>query len=157
MCDSHATLYFMRFLGIDYGTKRIGLALSDQGAALAFPLDVLSAGGNASARAVEYIVDVCKREHVDGIVMGESRNFKGEENIIMKEARMFAQKIETATGLPVSFELELMSTIQAERLQGRADAQKDTIDASAAAVILQSFLDKHKSGGGADMDDDEDR
>ena len=140
----------MKFLGIDYGHKRIGLALSDPGAALAFPLEVVK----TSPAAIGRIVDICKKDLVNGIVMGESRDFKGKENIIMKEARLFAELLKTATGLPLSFEPEIMSTIQAQRLQGRADAQKHTIDASAAAVILQSFLDRHKLGNGGEMDDD---
>ena len=140
----------MKFLGIDYGHKRIGLALSDPSAALAFPLEVVK----TSPRAISQIAEICEKELINGIVMGESKDYKGKENIIMKEARLFGELLKVATGLPLSYEPELMSTIQAERLQGRADSQKDTIDASAAAVILQSFLDRHKLGNGGEMDDD---
>ncbi|MES3006076.1 MAG: Holliday junction resolvase RuvX [Patescibacteria group bacterium] len=142
----------MRFLGIDYGHKRIGLAISDPSAALAFPYEVLQVNDTTPGR----IADICKKELVNGIVMGESKNFKGQENTIMKEARLFAEMLKVLTDLPVSFEPEIMSTIQAERLQGRADQQKKTIDASAAAVVLQSFLDRHMMGNGADMAIEED-
>jgi putative Holliday junction resolvase len=142
----------MRFLGIDYGHKRLGLAVSDPSAALAFPYEVVQVNDTTPQR----IADICKKELINGIVVGESKNFKGEDNMVMKEARLFAELIKSLTGLPVSFEPEIMSTIQAERLQGRADKQKHTIDASAAAVILQSFLDRHMLGNGADMSIDED-
>lgn len=142
----------MRFLGIDYGHKRIGLAISDPSAALAFPYEVIKVDDTTP----EKIAEICKKELVNGIVVGESKNFKGEDNIIMKEVKLFVELIKSITGLPVSFEPEIMSTIQAERLQGRADKQKDTIDSSAAAVILQSFLDRHMLGNGADMSVDED-
>lgn len=142
----------MRFLGIDYGHKRIGLAISDPSAALAFPHSTIQ----TSEHSPDEIADLCKKELINGIVIGDSKNFKGEDNTIMKEARLFAELLKVKTGLPVSFEPEIMSTIQAERLQGRADAQKNTIDASAAAVVLQSFLDRHMLGNGADMNDNED-
>lgn len=142
----------MKFLGIDYGHKRIGLAVSDPSAALAFPYEVIP----VNEQTPQKVVDICKKEFINGIVMGDSRNFKGEENIIMKEAKLFAELLKGLTGLPVSFEPEIMSTIQAERLQGRADDQKKTIDASAAAVVLQSFLDRNMLGNGADMSVEED-
>jgi putative Holliday junction resolvase len=139
----------MRFLGIDYGKKRIGMALSDEIASLAFPLETVK----NSSDAADYITSVCGKNAVDTVIIGESRNFKGKENQIMEDVKAFAEKLR-AKKLEVVFEPEIMSTIQAERLQGRADEQKDTIDASAAAIILQSFLDRHKGGGGAEMTDD---
>ncbi len=142
----------MKFLGIDYGHKRIGLAVSDPSAALAFPFEVVQNGKESA----EYIADLCKKELINGIVVGDSKNFKGEDNLIMKEAKLFAELLKIKTGLPVSFEPEIMSSIQAQRLQGRADEQKKTIDASAAAVILQSFLDRNMMGNGADMAIEED-
>lgn len=140
----------MKFLGIDYGSKRIGLALSDPAAALAFPFEVIP----ANKKAVAHVAKVCKDYAVDGVVIGDSKDFKNKDNIIMKAARLFAELIKSETGLPVAFEPEMMSSIQAQRLQGRADLQKKTIDASAAAVILQSFLDRHMMGQGVEMDDD---
>lgn len=125
----------MRYLGIDFGTKRIGLAISDEAATLAFPHDVVK---NSKTAAAE-IVEICKVNKISVAVMGESNNYKGNENAVMEEARPFAAELEKA-GLKVIFEPEVLSTMQAERIQGR----KDNIDASAAAIILQSFLDRKK-------------
>jgi len=123
----------MRLLGIDFGTKRIGLAISDESATLAFPHIVVK----NSKTAQEEIIDICKVNNIKTAIMGESRNYKGNENTMMGEARPFAAGLEKR-GLTVIFEPEVLSTLQAERIQGK----KEDIDASAAAIILQSYLDR---------------
>jgi putative Holliday junction resolvase len=137
-------------MGIDYGSKRVGLALSDEGATLAFPLTTLK----NTAGLIEEVCALCETHKIDTVVIGESKDFKGNENKIMEGVRDFSEKLKSK-GLEVVLEPEIMSTIQAERLQGRADEQKETIDASAAAVILQSFLDRNMGGHGAEMADSE--
>lgn len=130
----------MRYLGIDYGTKRIGVAISDEAATLAFPHDVIKAGKSAAAE----IADICKVNGITVAVIGESRNYKGDENKVMEEVHPFMSELEKA-GLRVILEPEILSTVQAERIQGK----KTDIDASAAAIILQSFLDRQAYQKGA--------
>lgn len=123
----------MRHLGIDYGSKRIGLAISDESATLAFPHDMVQSG----PKAVAMIAEICAANKIKTVVLGESRNYKGEENKIMEAAKPFAEELRSK-GFEVIFEPEVLSTMQAERIQGR----RSDIDASAAAIILQSYLDR---------------
>lgn len=127
----------MRYLGIDYGGKRVGIALSDEGGTLAFPKFVLKADFDLLSAVMRIIND----EKVREIVIGESRDFSGKENRIMTEIRSFKSALEKASGLPVHFEPEFMTSRQAEHIQGKEAAT----DASAAALILQSFIDKKKN------------
>jgi len=126
----------MRLLGIDYGSKRVGLALSDEARHFAFPHDVLKNDRNL----VKRIGDVCKKEKVGKIILGESLNYKGEMNEIMKDIQMFKLEIEESLNIPVEYENEILSSAEAERLQGKGDK----LDASAAAIILKSYIDKTK-------------
>jgi putative Holliday junction resolvase len=124
----------MKYLGIDYGTKRVGLATSDDGGTMAFPLRVLL----NSRSLVSHITKICRDEHIDTIVMGDSLNFQNKPNKIMEEIRPFAEALKDATLLPLVFMNEVLSSQEAMHLQG--DNAKN--DASAAAIVLQSYLDK---------------
>jgi len=135
----------MKYLGIDYGTKRIGLATSDGGGTMAFPHSTIKA--NASALAE--IDQLVKKEGVEKIVIGESRNFKGEANAVMEDIAEFKKDLEKVTGLPVAYEAEFLSSAAAARQFegdfGRGDKpNQEKLDASAAAMILQSYLDRTK-------------
>lgn len=128
-----------RYLGIDYGKKRIGVAYSDEAGTLAFPKGVIENKKPAdSAKIIRETADTLGG--IETVILGESKNFKGEDNTIMEDVREFAEHLKS-NSLEVIYEPEIMSTIQAERIQGR---RKD-IDASAAAVILQSYLDRLKN------------
>jgi len=123
-----------KFLGIDYGEKRVGIAVSDDEETIAFPKVVLE----NDRELVPKIADMCRDEKVSAVVLGESADFKGEDNPIMGKIRDFKAVLEKETGLPVFFEPEYLSSAQAERIQGK----NSSLDASAAAIILQSFLDR---------------
>ncbi len=124
------------YLGIDYGTKRLGVALSDESGTLAFPLEVVS----AREESVERIKEIVREHSVSVIVMGESRMRSGEENPIWEESQAYARALEEATGLSVHFEWEYDTSQEARKMQGKTE----TNDASAAALILQRYLDKQK-------------
>lgn len=128
----------MKHLGIDYGKKNIGIALSDERGEFAFPEKVLSNMQSMSTMA-QQIVQIGKEKGVSTVVVGESKNFKGKDNKIMSHVKEFVSELRQQ-GLDVVYEPEIMSTIQAERIQGN----RSDIDASAAAVILQSYLDRQK-------------
>lgn len=131
----------MRYIGIDFGSKRIGVAISDEAETLAFPHGVIQNGSEEiSKAAAAQVAETCKVNGCTTVVMGESKNYKGEDNTIMPAVRLFTAELEKL-GLTVVFEPEMMSTMQAERIQGK----REDIDASAAAVILQSFLDRNKN------------
>ncbi len=123
-----------RILGIDYGSKRVGLAISDENRQFALPLIVIK---NSDELCSE-IIKLAEENGTNEVVIGESRDYKGEPNKIFKDAESLKTQLEEK-GFRVSFELEFMTSQQAERLQGK----NNMTDASAAALILQSYLDKH--------------
>ena len=125
----------MKLLGIDYGLKNVGIALSDERFKFAFPLAVLQ----NSEILVYDIGRICKENKVVGIVVGESKDFNQNENKIMKDIKPFAERLERELQLPVYMHPEFMTSQEAERLQGKNNMH----DASAAALILKSFLDTH--------------
>lgn len=125
---------FMRHLGIDYGTKRIGIALSDEGGTMAFPHKIIeNSKSNVSA-----IFDICKREGVEMIVVGESVNYQGEPNIVKKKVDAFIAELKKNVSIPIVEEREFLTTQQARFFQ----KDNKRVDDSAAAIILQSYLDK---------------
>jgi len=122
----------MRFLGIDYGSKRVGLALSDEAGRLAFPFKILI----NRADLLELLHSICGEQEVSEIVLGESLDLSGKENEIMAEIKEFKKGLEKL-GLPVHLEKEFLTTIEARRYQPDKKA-----DAGAAALILQRYLDR---------------
>src|SRR5574343_1910403 len=101
----------MRLIGIDYGTKRIGLALSDEMGKMAFPHIVISAGDSA----VKVISKICSEMEVKKIIVGLSLDFSMKENPIMKEVKDFAGSLSDDSGLPVEFHQEFLSSHQAQK------------------------------------------
>lgn len=131
----------MKYLGIDYGTKRIGIAQSDESGMIAFPLATVAAGPHA----VDEVAGLVKDNRIEKVVIGESKNFSGEHNAVMADIEHFKTALAEATGLPVAYEPEFMTSAQAARqgLDKRGEGnKKEDLDASAAALILQSYLDR---------------
>jgi len=128
-----------RLLGIDFGLKRVGIALSDEEQKIAFPKTVYP----NDKKLVNQIAKFCAENSMIAIILGESKNFKGEDNPIMKYILKFKTEIENATSLPVYMEPEFMTSSEAKKMRAEDDSG-EMIDASAAAVILQSYLDKTK-------------
>ena len=122
----------MRFLGIDYGSRRVGVAVSDEEGRIAFPDCVFDNG----VSLVEDIASLCSERNVKKIVVGESLDLSGKPNAIMSDIEKFAHALGARTGLPVFFEPEFFTSVQARKASG-----EHVVDASAAAIILQSFLD----------------
>ena len=147
----------MRYLGIDYGAKRIGIALSDEKGKMAFAYGVILNTGKKEV--VEKIKKICEENFVGKIVLGKSLNYKGEPNIIMEKIEPFKMALEKEIGLPVVYENETLTSAEARRplggerkrpptLSKRKSPEKEKqammkVDASAAALILQSYLDKN--------------
>ncbi|MDE0840288.1 MAG: Holliday junction resolvase RuvX [Kiritimatiellae bacterium] len=135
-----------RFLGIDYGTVRIGLALSDPFHAFASPLDVLQVRGRK--QVLKDLKAVCLEHEVETIVVGKPLSMDGTHSAMTDEAMKFAAELGKATGLTVETWDERLSSVGAEREMIRADLsrkqRKSKIDKLAAQSILQGYLDsKH--------------
>lgn len=122
----------MRYLGIDFGEKRIGLALSDEKGIFSFPHAVLV----NDSKTLEIMSNICKKEKVGKIIMGASLDYKGKANPVMRLAKNFAVRLEKETGLPVEYENEVLTTKEASNL----DDDKSVRDAVAASVILRSYI-----------------
>lgn len=125
-------------MGIDYGSKRVGIAFSDEGMQFAIPSSVISNSKNL----LDEIKEIAEKNKVKEIVLGESKNYKGQANPILSESLNLKIDLESK-GFIVHLEPEFMTSANAERFQGK----NDMLDASAAALILQSFLDKRLSKG----------
>ena len=140
-------------LGVDVGTKRLGLALSDASGRLARPWHIIPAGSTpaASAEAVARLLsqhaDELTGEAADlgRIVVGFPRRLNGDETDQSKICREFASAIGALTGLEVRMQDERLSSREAEALLARDERdwreRKKKIDAVAAAIILQDYLD----------------
>lgn len=131
----------MRYMGIDYGAKKVGISLSDEEGTMAFPHAVLP----NTSRLIEEVAALIKERDVSAVVIGESRDLSGKENPIAVQARAFARTLEERTGTSVHFEPELYTTQEARQMPDgeRTKAGKD-VDASAAALILTSFFERTK-------------
>ena len=136
----------MRILAVDYGARRIGLALSDPTGTLASPLTTLSrrAGKRPPWPELERVV---REGEVERIVVGLPLDLAGNEPEWAAEVREFATKLGSRTGLPIELLDERMTSVRAERLvrssglpKGKRE-QKERIDAAAATLILQNYLD----------------
>lgn len=125
-----------RLLGIDFGEKRIGIAISDENQKIAMPHAVLP----NDRMLYGEIQKMCKGFKISAIIIGESKDFKGNDNPIMQKIKVFKQELERDLKLPVYFEPEFMTSAQAKHLQG----DSPLLDASAAALILQSYIDRKK-------------
>ena len=137
----------MRVLAVDYGTKRIGLALSDELGIVAQPLPFVPAENRK--RAVLDIVRICNERMVDAIVVGLPLRTDGQEGTASKAARSLGRRIEAAAGLPLEFFDERLTTRVATRVLLEADVsrrkRRQAVDSLAAAVLLQDYLERRQA------------
>jgi len=127
----------MRILGIDYGTKKVGLALTDEDGLMAFPYEVIK---NDDA-FLNVLTRLCEEKDVKEIVIGHSLHPSGEDNKVQEAITELIGDLTLELGLPVHLEPEQYTTKEAERIQGKGEK----VDASAAAIILNSFLGRSTS------------
>lgn len=134
----------MRYLGIDLGRATVGLALADDVLRTATPLHTIRRSGEASD--LEALRRVVEEYEVETVIVGLPLNMDGTEGPSARLARTWAKRLEGTLGLPIELRDERLSTFEAEqRLRERgltARDQRAVIDAEAAAVILQSWLDE---------------
>lgn len=132
-----------RILGIDFGTKRIGLALTDPLRMIASPYDVIQRQSKAADIAA--IVRVIDEEKVDALVIGKPYHANGSAGEMVKVVEAFAAEIVAKRPLPVHFVDETYSSIEADELlrQHSKDwrKRKAKVDMVAAQIILRSYLE----------------
>lgn len=142
----------MKFLGIDYGTKRIGLAVSDDSGTLAFPKGIIP----SDSKAIDTIGKLLQEEAISDVVVGESLNLSGEANPVNEKAKLFACILEEKFSVKINWEKEFLTSVEARKAgKTKEDFQTSNshskmkkerdgkADAGAAALILQRFLDRH--------------
>jgi len=126
----------MRLMGIDYGTKKVGIAFTDEGGNMAFPHAVVP----NTPKLLDVIIGLIDEKSVGEVVIGHSLNKDGKPNAVHAAVEALMLDITLQTGLPVHLEPEQFTTQAAIQIQGRT---KDT-DASAAALILDGYLTRKK-------------
>lgn len=124
----------MKHLGIDFGSKRVGLAVSDADGRIAFPRGVLPNGEDTLAD----IADIVAKERIARIVVGDARAFSGAENAVTPEADAFCAALAVRVSVPVERAREAWSSFEAARF---APKGREHDDAAAAAILLQRYLD----------------
>jgi putative Holliday junction resolvase len=139
----------MRYLAIDYGTKRTGLAICDASEIIASPLAVL----HGQKGLLDKIADIVEIENVGAIVLGLPLNMSGTESSQTKLALKFAEKLKSRLSVPVHLQDERLSSFGAEEKLAPAEftsgKRKKRIDAVAAAEILEAFLEQKMAGEGS--------
>ncbi len=135
-----------RVLGLDFGERRVGLAISDPTATIAQPLPALTR--RAGKRPpVEAIARIAEEHEATDIVIGLPLTLEGEESDWTRAVRAFGQRLAERTGLPVHYVDERLSSVRAERavrslgLPKRERERKDRVDTAAAMLLLQAYLD----------------
>lgn len=137
----------MRILAVDTGERRVGLALSDPTGTVAQPLAVavLEPGDDVAA----VVAEVARRHGAEGLVIGLPRHMNGAEGEGARRARALAADLRERLGLPVDLWDERLTTVAAHRalreggVSGRR--RRDKVDKTAAALILQGYLDSRRS------------
>jgi len=134
----------MRYLAIDYGNKRIGLAVCDQGENIASPLKVIY----GKKQAIAEIPAIIKEQQVEEVVLGLPLNMDDTEGGLVKQVRDFAEQLQQHIDIPINFHDERLSSFDAESKLGAGvftrKKKKKRLDAVAAASILQSFIDSKR-------------
>ncbi len=135
----------MRYLGLDLGSRTLGIAMSD-------PLGVIASSYTVLRHQEEYdrlvieVKKIVKEYHIDAIVLGYPKNMNNTVGPKGKLSEVFQEKLEQQLGIPVYLQDERMTTMQAEQVLLQNDTsrkkRKQVIDRVAATIILQSFLDK---------------
>lgn len=135
-------------MGLDVGDKRIGIALSDEGAIIASPQETLERRGNR--KDIAHLLELARRKDVAEILVGMPLSLDGSEGPQAQKVARFVEALKAATDLPVTTWDERLSTVGAERALLEGDVsrakRKQTIDRVAAALILQGYLDSKREG-----------
>lgn len=131
-----------RILGLDYGQKRIGLALSDEVGLTATPLTTITRTNRRDD--IRRLRQICQTHKVARIVVGHPLHITGEISAMAQEAEKFAARIRKALGIQVELQDERLTTWEAEEMSKSARKRKRApLDDVAAAILLRDYLEHH--------------
>lgn len=136
----------MRWMGLDFGTKTVGVAISDELGITAQPIETITRKANTKLRRtlarIEQLVD---EYSVTEIVLGYPKNMDNSEGTRVEQTKQFGQMVEKRVNLPVIFWDERLTTVESERILIEANIRRENrkayIDQMAAVLILQSYMD----------------
>jgi putative Holliday junction resolvase len=135
----------VRVLAVDFGEKRIGLAVSDETGRVVVPVGAVARASDAQAAAA--VTDAATEREVTRVVVGLPRNLDGREGLLARRARNFARRLAVASGLPVDLHGEALTSVAADAALDEAGvSSRDRAglrDAEAAAVLLRDWLSVH--------------
>jgi putative Holliday junction resolvase len=138
-----------RILAVDFGLRRMGLAVSDLLGITAQGIPTLSVGNKAEG--VRSVVEACIQWEASEIVVGLPLNMDGTKGEMAQEARRFADRIEAASGLPVTCWDERLTTVSAQRVLQesgmRQDRKKGAADRIAATLLLENYMQSREQQG----------
>jgi putative Holliday junction resolvase len=133
----------MRILALDHGTKRIGVAISDELKMIAQPLEFIPA--EPFAKFLERLKEILREKEVEMILIGLPRNMDGSYGPAALKVQEFVAALRDAITIPIQTWDERLTSAQAQRflIQGgvRRQQRKEKVDKTAAAILLQSYLD----------------
>ncbi len=133
----------MRFMGLDYGTKRIGVAISDTGCTMAHPLEVIEVKGDGSS--MSRIKEIASSYGITHVVVGLPYNMDGSIGDIARQVMKWSEELEAFLGLPVVLWDERLTSFEAEGMMidfnVKARKRRQVIDKIAAGIMLKSYLD----------------
>lgn len=136
-----------RLIGLDLGTKTIGIALSDAGHRIATPMETIRR--TKFTKDAERLIEICAEHAIGGIAIGLPLNMDGSEGPRVQATRAFERSLSQKIDLPMIFWDERLTTVAAERAMLEADLSRKKraarIDATAAGLILQGVLDRLRS------------
>lgn len=133
----------MKYMGIDYGSQKVGIALSDEMGMMGFPHSILT----NTPELLGQLCSLIAKEGVGAVVLGESRTLGGGENAIAAAAKALGDELSKSAGVPVFYESEVFTSAEARRQHDpsektRKPKSRVAIDDSAAALILTSYLSR---------------
>ncbi|WP_068315563.1 Holliday junction resolvase RuvX [Polycladidibacter hongkongensis] len=147
-----------RIIGLDLGTKTIGLALSDIGRQIATPLETIKR--KKFTLDTDRLLELCAQHDVGGLVMGLPLNMDGSEGPRVQSTRAFVRNLSQRTDLPITYWDERLSTAAVTRTLIDADRSRarraELVDKMAASYILQGLLDRLAFGGRPVWEQDDD-
>jgi len=140
----------MRILALDYGTVRVGVAVSDELKIIAQPLEFIAA--QPAEGLLARLQQILREKEVELIIIGLPRNMNGSDGPAAESARRFAETLRQSVPQPIKMLDERLTSVQANRLliqaKVRRAEQKKKVDMMAAAILLQSYLDSLEAGMG---------
>jgi len=138
----------MRILAIDHGTKRMGVAVSDELGMIAQPLEFIAA--EPFAKFLDRLKEILREKQVELILVGMPRNMDGSYGPAALKVQEFVAVLKDAVAIPIKTLDERLTSVQAHRFLTEAEVRgrrrREKVDKSAAAVLLQSYLDGRRGG-----------